>query len=219
MRFFEGVRPEVFLYAVKLKRDKKTGKRKWQFTLIVTMNVSLVESCDVPIAKAWEYLTDAASGAFDVYLKPVLENQTVAFFNQVDDVDAQVRLSGIDLGGLRMTKTGEAAELWFTGEHENNSRLHTFMKEYAYTRCWAAVGPRRAELEQMQQEEREKLAHDPEFLAAADRLASTVRTGGVESLTLSSPGMEPVVIDKAAAERIHEKATRAKRKPKPRDPG
>lgn len=50
------------------------------------------------------------------------------------------------------------------------------------------------------------LANDSEFLNAADRLASSVRSGEVTSMTISSPGMEPVVIDKAAAERIHARA-------------
>ena len=56
-----------------------------------------------------------------------------------------------------------------------------------------------------------RLANDAEFLQAADRLASTVRQGGMDSLTISVEGMDPVVIDKAAAERIH----RAARKSKP----
>ena len=55
--------------------------------------------------------------------------------------------------------------------------------------------------------EGEKLVADtPGFLAAADRLASSVRAGRVESITISTPGMEPVVIDKAAAENIHRRA-------------
>jgi hypothetical protein len=53
----------------------------------------------------------------------------------------------------------------------------------------------------------EKLVADsPAFLAAADRLASSVRTGGIDSITISAEGMEPVVIDKAAAEKIHRAA-------------
>lgn len=59
--------------------------------------------------------------------------------------------------------------------------------------------------------EGEKLVADtPAFLAAADRLASSVRTGGIDSITISTDGMEPVVIDKAAAENIHRRATKKK---------
>ena len=57
MRFFEKMRPQVFVHSAKLRRDKKTGKRLWMFTLIVTLDVKLVESCDVTIARAWEYIT------------------------------------------------------------------------------------------------------------------------------------------------------------------
>jgi translation initiation factor 2 beta subunit (eIF-2beta)/eIF-5 len=51
----------------------------------------------------------------------------------------------------------------------------------------------------------------PGFLAAVDRLASSVRTGEASSITISTPGMDPVVIDKQAADNIHK---RASRKPK-----
>jgi hypothetical protein len=60
------------------------------------------------------------------------------------------------------------------------------------------------------------LADDPAFLDAADRLASSVRSGGVESLTISPAGMEPVVIDRPAAERTHICAVKAKKKAKRR---
>ncbi len=53
----------------------------------------------------------------------------------------------------------------------------------------------------------------PEFLGALDRLADPVRNGGITKLTLSTPGMDPVVIDQAAAKRIHQRAQKA------RDPG
>ncbi len=60
---------------------------------------------------------------------------------------------------------------------------------------------------------RETLADDPAFLAAADRLTSSLLNGGVTSMTFSTPGMGPVVIDQAAAKRIHQRARRV------RDPG
>jgi hypothetical protein len=50
------------------------------------------------------------------------------------------------------------------------------------------------------------LSRDSAFLAAADRMVSGVRTGAMESVTITRPGMEPVLIDKAAAENIHRRA-------------
>lgn len=29
MRFFEKIRPQIYLHGAKLRRDKKTGKRLW----------------------------------------------------------------------------------------------------------------------------------------------------------------------------------------------
>jgi hypothetical protein len=50
----------------------------------------------------------------------------------------------------------------------------------------------------------------PPLLAAIDNLASSVRTGEAGSITISTPGMDSIVIDKEAADNIHR---RAKRKP------
>lgn len=52
-------------------------------------------------------------------------------------------------------------------------------------------------------------------LNATARLASTVLDddAGLASVTLSTPGMKPVVIDKAAAKRIKASVRRLKKKP------
>ncbi len=50
------------------------------------------------------------------------------------------------------------------------------------------------------------LSNNPEFMNAADRLFSSVRSGEVSSMTIKTEGMEPVVIDKAGAENIHRRA-------------
>lgn len=131
---------------MKLRRDKKTGTRLWQFTLIVTFNVELAESCDVPVAKAWQYITERDSAAVEVLIASEVLLCSVDFFAQLDDVEAALRLEGVDLVGLRLTREKQVVELWFSGEHENNSRLHAFMKEYAYTRCWAQFSPQQEDL-------------------------------------------------------------------------
>jgi hypothetical protein len=41
-------------------------------------------------------------------------------------------------------------------------------------------------------------------------MVAPVLNGGIDSFTLSTPGMDPVVIDKPAAEKIHAKAKRSK---------
>ena len=46
-------------------------------------------------------------------------------------------------------------------------------------------------------------------LASVDQQhASSVRTGEINSITISTPGMDPVVIDKQAAENIHKRRPR-----------
>lgn len=147
MRFFEKQRPQVFIHTARLKRDKKTGRRLWWFTLIVTMTAEQVKACDVPIAKAWEYITDRDSAAVDVLLASEVAGCAIDFFAQVDDAAPVLHLEGVDLVGLRFTREKNTVEFRFSGEHVNEGGIHDFMKPYAYTRLWAAFSPQQAELQ------------------------------------------------------------------------
>jgi hypothetical protein len=209
MRFFEKQRPEVYIHGAKLRRDKKSGKRLWGMTFIVTLTVDLVESCDVSVAKAWQYITERDSGAAEVLLISTVMGCGIDCFSQIDEAVPALHLEGVDLAGLRLTRDGNVVEFWFAGEHENTAGLHSFMKEYAFTRCWMQFSSQQGDLKM--DAAQEKLADDPAFLGAVDRLASAVRSGGIDSLTISTPGMEPVVIDKAAAERIRKRAEKAEK--------
>ena len=147
MKFFEEDRPQVYIHGVKLRRDKKTGKRMWGLVLIVTLTPELARSCAAEIVKAWEYVGTADNAACEMLLTPVFEGATIDFFAAIDDAAPVLHLEGIDLGGFRLTRgEGGVIELWFGGEHENSAGLHAFVKEYAYTRCWAAFSPRQGEL-------------------------------------------------------------------------
>ena len=147
MRFFEGQRPQVYIHTAKLKRDKKTGRRLWQFTLIVTMTVEHVEACGVPIAKAWDYITDRDSSAVDVLIASEVERFQIEFFAQIDDATPVLHLQGVDLVGMRFTRDKDTVEFWFSGEHVNEGGIHDFIKPYAYTRVWAAFKPPQMELQ------------------------------------------------------------------------
>ena len=59
------------------------------------------------------------------------------------------------------------------------------------------------------QEHTDRLAKDPKILASIDKIATSVRPGGIKSITFSTDGMEPVVIDRAGAARIHQHAQEA----------
>jgi hypothetical protein len=146
VRFFEKQRPQVYIHTAKLRRDKKTGRRLWQFTLIVTMTVDQVEACDVPIAKVWEYLTDRDSAAVDVALASEIAGCSIDFYAQVDDATPVLHLEGVDLAGLRFTRDKNEIEFWFCGEHENVGGIHDFMKPCAYTRLWAQFSPQQGDL-------------------------------------------------------------------------
>lgn len=147
MRFFEGKRPEVYFHAPKLRRDKKTGMRLWGFTLIVTFGVELAESCDVPMALAWQYLTERDTAAVEVLLASEVADCAIDFYAQIDDATPVLHLEIIDLVGLRLTRSKNVVEFWFSGEHENSAGLHHFMKEYAYQRCWAQFKAAQGDLE------------------------------------------------------------------------
>jgi hypothetical protein len=150
MKFFQKMRPEVFLHSAKYRRDKKTGKRIWGFTLIVTftekLGADLAKSCDVPIAKAFAYISERDTAAVDVSLASEVAGCALDFFGQIDDAEPALHLEGVDLAGLRMTRDKTVIEFWFSGEHENTDGLHAFMKKFAYTRCWAQFSPQQGDL-------------------------------------------------------------------------
>jgi len=146
MKFFEKERPQIFIHTARFKRDKKTGRRIWQFTLIVTFTAELAKSCDVSIAEAWKYITKRDAVAIEVLIASVAFGCSIDFFAQIDDADPALHLDGVDLAGLRMTREKNVVEFWFAGEHENNDSLHAFMKKFAYTRCWAQFSPEQADL-------------------------------------------------------------------------
>ena len=146
MKFFEKMRPEVLIHTAKFKREKKTGRRIWQFTLIVTFSAELAKSCDVAIAKAWKYITEREAAAVESLIASEVEGCAIDFFAVIDDADPALTLEAVDLGGLRMTRDKQVVEFWFSGEHENSDELHTFMKKHAYQRCWAQFSPRQSDL-------------------------------------------------------------------------
>jgi hypothetical protein len=215
MKFFEGLRPEIYIHGAKLRRDKKTGKRLWSLTLINSLLPEQVTECDETILAAFIYLLTLENCAAEVMLGTVAESCGIDFFANVEDKKTTLRLEGVDLGGFRLTRDGKIAELWFQFELENSASLHAFVKEYAYTRLWAEFKPKDLFTQSEIPNPQTTLANDPAFLDAADRFASSMRTGEIDSIALSTPGMEPVVIDKAAAEKIHIAAKRKKSK----DPG
>jgi hypothetical protein len=228
MRFFEKQRPEVYIHTARLKRDKKSGQRLWQFTLIVTMTIEQVQACDVPIAKAWEYITDRDSAAVDVLLASEVEGCQIEFFAQIDDATPVLHLEGVDLVGLRFTRDKNTVEFWFSGEHVNEGGIHDFMKPYAYTRVWAAFTPSQGDLCPIGQTSPDgnpaQIPQNKEELKAAvlpalDQMTAPIREGGIESMSLQIPGQEPVVIDRAGAERIHAAATKQSQRKSRKDPG
>jgi hypothetical protein len=146
MKFFEKKRPEVFLHSAKFWREKKTGRRIWQFMLIVTFSEELAQSCSVPIRKAWSYCMDREAVAVDVLIASEVPVCSIDFFAQIDDADPALHLDSVDLVGLRMTRGGNVVEFWFGGQHENSDELHTFMKKFAYQRCWAQFSPQQGDL-------------------------------------------------------------------------
>lgn len=120
MKFFDGIRPQIYIYGAKLKRDKKTGKRLWALTLIVTLKPELL-------------------GAIATWM-------SIDFYALAEDRKPALRVQGVDLEGLRLTRDAETVELWFQFEVENSATVHPFMKEYAFTRLWADFKQRKEEI-------------------------------------------------------------------------
>lgn len=142
MKFFEGMRPEVYLHLAKLRRDKKTGKRLWGITSIVTMSEDLARSCCGQIGAAYEYLMNLENAAAESWLNVQIESCAIDFYKIVDDAEPALHIASADLDGYRLTREAKIVELWFHFELENDDALHKWIKEFAYTRVWAQFKPR-----------------------------------------------------------------------------
>lgn len=143
MKFFDGMRPEVYLHLAKLRRDKKTGKRLWGITAIVTLDEDLARACCGQIGAAYDYLLNLENAAAEAWLNVQIEGCAIDFYKVVDDADPELRLPEVDLDGYRLSREAKIVELWFHFELENFDALHRFVKEYAYTRVWAQFKPRK----------------------------------------------------------------------------
>lgn len=141
MAFFRGLRPEVYFHYVKLRRDKKTGKRLWAVTLITTLGIDQALGCGDQIESAYAYILKLENGAVDLTLNLLIDGCTVDFFSLIDDAKPVLHLERVDLAGFRVTRVKETAELWFAFELENTDALHAFMKNFAFTRVYAQFKP------------------------------------------------------------------------------
>jgi hypothetical protein len=214
VKFFESLRPEVYLHGAKLRRDKKTGKRLWGLTLIVTLSPDLVAQCEGPIEQAYIYILTLDNAVAEIMLGAIVPYMSVGLFPLKDDKKAQVQIAGVDLTGLRLTRDGQTVEFWFQFEIENNHTLHAFLKEFAFTRVWAEFKPRQEELERMQAEAPKSIVDAVLDRAGSDQGFRETLAGmvgdGIESVSLQVQGRGPVVIDRAAAENIRKSAKKTK---------
>jgi hypothetical protein len=129
-----------------LRRDKKTGKRLWGLTCIVTLDPKLVLSCDETVNAAFVYLLTLENCAAEVVLNSAAERAIADWFAKDDDKKPCLHLEGLDIAAMRLTRDGQIVELWFQFEAENSAGLHSFVKEYAFTRVWAKFAAGQGEL-------------------------------------------------------------------------
>ena len=115
---------------------KKTGKRLWGLTCIITLTPELIAKCEGPIEQAFIYILTLDNAVAEILLSVFAPYMSVSLFPLAADKKAQVHVTGVDLAGLRLTRDGETVEFWFQFEVENNHTLHAFLKEFAFTRVW-----------------------------------------------------------------------------------
>ena len=198
MKFFESVRPQFYFHGARIRKEKKTGQRIWRIDMVITLSVDEVLHCDEVVQRNYEHILTLDYRNNELGIEVMVPEQVLDFFALKDSPKPLLHLVRCDLTNLRMTRVEEIAELWVQMEVESTGSICDFVKDHVFTRLWVEFRPVQPEL-------------GAGFLAAADRLAASVRAGEVSQLTISGAG-ETVVIDKEAAERIHETAKAARRK-------
>ena len=141
MKFFEGVRPSVYLQAARLRQDKKTSVLHWNLTLAITMNSALAHACAEMIVSNFAQIATAENkcGGLDISEDPPL--QRIRVFKLVGDKEPVLSLGHWGVSGLRMVKVDGLIELWASIEHVCADTLHGFVKGYAFKRVWLEFQP------------------------------------------------------------------------------
>jgi hypothetical protein len=148
MRFFEGRKPEVYIHGAKLRRDKKTGKRLWGLTLIITLDVQDVLQCDVA-ARLGAFIADVGSIGFAEAAAKLglseLSGKTVSEIllvlldrlggnsSTIDEADARQALSDLqqDLFA-EATDTKDLETILLSAAHNLEIILETFFGYYIF---------------------------------------------------------------------------------------
>lgn len=144
MKFFEGVRPSVYVQAARLRLDKKTSVRYWNLTLAITMSSKLAHACAEMIVSNYAQIATEENkcGGLDIEQDPPM--QRVSIFALEEATDPALSLGNWEVTGLRLAKTEGLVELWATIEHVVTDSLHEFIKRFAFTRVWMEFVPNAA---------------------------------------------------------------------------
>jgi hypothetical protein len=141
MKFFEGVRPSVYLQSARLRLEKKTSFRMWTLTLAITMNSKLAHACEESIVSNFAQIATEENRCSGIDIGEDPDVQRVSVFALEDDKQPVFTLSHWTVSGLRLVKTEGLVELWATIEHLNTDALHAFVKDYAFKRVWLEFVP------------------------------------------------------------------------------
>lgn len=141
MRFFEKRRVSLYFHGGKLFLEKKTEARCWRLNLVITLKAADVLECEEVIARNYEALETRENEIEEIKIATEIEDQNIQFFCLSESDDSILALGRCRLTGLKMTREDGLSELWVSIEHKNTDKLHTFVKDYAFTRVWAEFEP------------------------------------------------------------------------------
>ncbi|MGC1781240.1 MAG: hypothetical protein WA708_01840 [Acidobacteriaceae bacterium] len=192
MKFFEGCRPEFYFHGGKLTKDAKSGKQFWKLNLVLTLRAEQVLCCDDVIKANYVAIETRENRVEEIKLADMVPDQVLEFFSLADHKAAVLRCGPCDLTELRLTREDDLTELWVKAEIENSDEVHTFVRQYVFQRLWVEFAPRQMRIGEG-------------VLGAMDKLTSSLRSGDVTSMSISSGG-KTVTLDKEAAENIHKRA-------------
>jgi len=146
MKFFKGMRVELFFKGGKLFCDGKTGQRRWRMDLIITLKAAEVCFCDETITSNYLALETRENWIEEIKIAKDIPAHDVEFFSLVDHKAPMLHLGKCELTKLKMTRVEGCSELWVKVEHECTDKLHAFVKDFAFQRFWAEFVPIQASL-------------------------------------------------------------------------
>jgi ribosomal protein S25 len=137
MIFYPNCRPTLFFHSSRLKKDNKTGQRRYRMNFAITVDPVEILKCDEVIRDGYESIDTREKKCVRYEIGEDCPDINMRFFSLKDSPTPMIALHKLHLETLALTRVEGLVELWFSTELQFTKKLHDFVGEACFTRLWA----------------------------------------------------------------------------------